>query len=295
MEGVFQSFLGRLRSTVSGPWWGSPMRRGMIDMEDRVTIRVGWLVAAEHRDLAAEARDRRAEAHDLASDARDECAALRDARSESRDSGVSEADLGVVADRAAALRDRRGSRADRIQAADDRLAAASDRALAKVERKISSVDELTGAYRRDAGTVELIRDIDRAKRTNKPYALAFIDVNDMKRTNDSLGHAAGDRLLRNVVTSLRTHLRSYDLIVRFGGDEFVCGFSDLTTAEAAARFSLVNADLAADRISISVGVVELKADDTVEDLINRADARMYQDRQEQRAAELDLRSTPDHE
>ena len=253
-----------------------------------------WLVSADHRDDDGDDRDRRAEAHDLASDARDERATLRDSRSEARDSGGSEADLGAVADRAAALRDHQGSRADRTQAADDRLAAASDRGLAKMERKISSIDELTGGYRRDAGTLELTRDIDRAKRTNRPYALAFVDVDDLKGTNDSLGHAAGDRLLRDIVPSLRTHLRSYDLIVRFGGDEFVCGFSDLTTAEAATRFALVNADLTADRTSISFGVAELKADDNLDDLITRADALMYQERQEQRAAGVDLRTNPDH-
>jgi diguanylate cyclase (GGDEF)-like protein len=258
-------------------------------MEEHVTMPALRLVSADHRDLAADDRDQRAEAHDLASDARDAQASLRDGRSEGRHSGGSEADLGAVADRAAALRDRQGSRADRAQAADDRLAAANDRALAKMERKISSIDELTRAYRRDAGTLELTRDIDRAKRTNQPYALAFVDVDDLKGTNDSLGHAAGDQLLRNIVTSLRTYLRSYDLIVRFGGDEFVCGFRNLTTAEAATRFSLVNADLAADRTSISIGVAELKGDENLEDLITRADALMYQERQKQRAAGVDLR------
>jgi diguanylate cyclase (GGDEF)-like protein len=251
-----------------------------------------WLVSADHRDLAAEDRDQRAEAHDLESDARDAQASLRDGRSDGRNRGGTEADLGAVADRAAALRDRQGSRADRTLAAADRVAAASDRALAKMDRKISSIDELTRAYRRDAGTLELTRDIDRATRANQTYALAFVDVDDLKGTNDVLGHAAGDQLLRNVVTSLRAHLRSYDLIVRYGGDEFVCGFSDLTTAEAATRFSLVNADLAAEGTSISVGVAELKADDNLEDLITRADAVMYQERQKHRAAGVDLRSDP---
>jgi len=252
------------------------------------------LVSADERDLAAEDRDQTADAHDLASDARDTQSTLRDQRSEGRDSGGSEVDLGAVADRAAALRDRQGSRADRVQAADDRAAAASDRALAKLDRKVSSMDQLTHAYRRDAGTLELTRDISRAKRTNQPYVLAFVDVDDLKGTNDSLGHAAGDRLLRNVVTSLRTHLRSYDLIVRFGGDEFVCGFTELTTAEAATRFSLVNADLGSSQTTISVGVAALEADDTLEDLITRADELMYKERQKQRAAGVYLRSHPDH-
>ena len=252
------------------------------------------LVSGDHRDLAADDRDQAAEAHDFVSDSRDAQSTLRDQRAEGRDSEGGEVDLGAAVDRAAALRDRQASRADRVQASHDRAAAASDRASARLERKVSSIDKLTCAYRRDAGTLELTRDISRAKRTNQRYVLAFVDVDDLKGTNDSLGHAAGDRLLRNVVTSLRTHLRSYDLIVRFGGDEFVCGFTELTTTEAATRFSLVNADLGSFQTSISVGIAALEADDTLEDLISRADELMYKERQKQRAAGVDLRSHPDH-
>lgn len=53
--------------------------------------------------------------------------------------------------------------------------------------------------------------------------LAFIDVDNLKAKNDSLGHPAGDKLLRDTADSIRAHLRSYDLLIRFGGDEFLCG------------------------------------------------------------------------
>lgn len=72
------------------------------------------------------------------------------------------------------------------------------------------------------------RETARAKRTKHPFVLAFVDVDRLKATNDSLGHAAGDHLLRRTVESMRKHLRSYDLIVRFGGDEFVCALVDLS-------------------------------------------------------------------
>ena len=73
---------------------------------------------------------------------------------------------------------------------------------------------------------------------------------------------------------------SYDLIVRVGGDEFVCGLLDLRTEQAAKRFVVVNADLAeAGQASVSVGLAELRANESFEDLIQRADKALYENRQ----------------
>lgn len=187
----------------------------------------------------------------------------------------------AASDRAEALQDRRGAASDRAHAAADREAASSDRVVSAGERAISSIDGLTRAHRRDAGCVELEREIARAKRTGHPFALAFVDVDGLKATNDSLGHAAGDRLLRYVTDTIRAHFRSYDLIVRFGGDEFVCGLLDLKMDDAAKRFVLVNADLAeAKKASITVGLAQLRDEDRLEDLIRRADEAFYRARQQ---------------
>lgn len=157
--------------------------------------------------------------------------------------------------------------------------------MAAGERAISSIDGLTRAHRRDAGIVELERDSARAKRAGEPFVLAFVDVDDLKATNDSLGHAAGDQLLRQIVATIRANLRSYDLIVRFGGDEFVCGLLDLTMEAVADRFSLVNAELAAtQQASVTVGLAELEPDDSLADLIARADDALYANRQQRRSA-----------
>ena len=126
--------------------------------------------------------------------------------------------------------------------------------------------------------LELNRDITRAKRTGQSFVLAFVDVDGLKVTNDSLGHAAGDQVLCRVVEALRRHLRSYDLIVRFGGDEFVCSLMDLTFVEAAKRFALIDADLAAHRVFITAGLAELQPDDSVEGLVARADEALYRER-----------------
>jgi two-component system cell cycle response regulator len=90
-------------------------------------------------------------------------------------------------------------------------------------------------------------------------------------------------LLRTTVRAIRAQLRSYDLIIRYGGDEFLCGLLDVTMTQAAERFSLMNADLAAThQASVTVGFAELEADDAFEDLIARADEAMYRERQQPR-------------
>jgi diguanylate cyclase (GGDEF)-like protein len=130
--------------------------------------------------------------------------------------------------------------------------------------------------------LELERELARAKREGEPMTLAFVDVDALKRTNDSLGHRAGDQVLRETARSIRSHLRSYDLIIRYGGDEFLCALVGMTREDAAERFSLVNADLTASRqASVSVGLAELEPEDAVEDLIARADEAMYRERQQQ--------------
>ena len=236
----------------------------------------------DDRDRTAEARDERAEAHDQASEARDERAHARDERAEAREQATDVINKGAAADRAGALRDRRGGASDRTQAADDREAAAADRMLSAQERAASSIDDLTGAYRRDAGTLELEREIRRAQRTKNRMVVAFVDLDGLKATNDSLGHAAGDRRLHAVVATIRKHLRSYDLIVRFGGDEFVCAMADLTVTKATKRFEAAGADLeAAGMGSISAGLAELQPGDSLEDAIARADHDLYKTREDE--------------
>ncbi len=128
------------------------------------------------------------------------------------------------------------------------------------------------------------RDLTRANRTKHPFVLAFVDVDNLKATNDSLGHAAGDRRLRQTADSIRRHLRFYDLIIRFGGDEFLCGLVDVTMAVAAERFARVNEDLSANQqASVTVGLAQLTAEEPLEELIARADNAMYEKRRQLRS------------
>lgn len=89
------------------------------------------------------------------------------------------------------------------------------------ERQESETDALTGTFNRagwfEAAEVELAR----ARRNGEPVALAYIDLDDFKLVNDSLGHAEGDRVLGRVAAALRQSVRRSDVIARIGGDEFV--------------------------------------------------------------------------
>ena len=234
--------------------------------------------AGDDRDLTANDRDQRAAVHDEASKDRDRNADARDVRAVDRERAGNLS--GAPDDRAAAFRDRQGGSSDRNQAADDRVAAAVDRVAASEDRAASLIDGLTGAQTRTAGLAGLERDIARAKRTRQPFTLVFVDVDDLKGLNDSRGHVAGDQLLRATVDSIRSHLRSYDQIVRFGGDEFLCGLLDVTMPKAAERFSLASESLAKtlEAAAFTFGIAELEADDALRDLIVRADKALYTER-----------------
>ena len=174
---------------------------------------------------------------------------------------------------------------DREQAALDRNQARLDRAQAALDRGGSErqdylIDDLTGVLRRGPGIRELQHEIDRARRQGDSLVVAFIDVDGLKALNDRRGHAAGDQLLRELAEALRQGLRSYDLVLRYGGDEFVCALSNAEGDHAERRLREVADVLGAlpSHGSIAWGLAELQADDTLDDLVGRADSALYRSR-----------------
>jgi diguanylate cyclase (GGDEF)-like protein len=234
---------------------------------------------AAARDVRADARDIRAVERDMRAAERDMRAAAREDEARARAEASGRVDPRLLVEHVLARRDRYAAARDRFHAKSDRAAARLDRIVSANERVESSIDGLTGAYRRDAGMLELEHEIVRAHRTGDSFVLAFVDVNNLKVRNDLHGHIAGDRLLRKITDTLRTNVRSYDLVVRYGGDEFICGFPALDVNDAAERFARINEDLAAsDEASVAFGLAELQRGDSVTELIGRADALMYANR-----------------
>jgi diguanylate cyclase (GGDEF)-like protein len=139
---------------------------------------------------------------------------------------------------------------------------------------------LTGARARAAGLTDLEHELDRCRRTTSLLVVAYIDVVGLKTVNDTQGHGAGDELLKRVVALMKAHLRSYDLIIRLAGDEFLCAMSNITVLEARQRFSAIAGALAAAPCpaAISTGFAELAPGQPVAELIARADKELIESR-----------------
>ncbi|MDA8398358.1 MAG: GGDEF domain-containing protein [Actinomycetota bacterium] len=88
-------------------------------------------------------------------------------------------------------------------------------------RKQAITDSLTGIPNRNGWEVAFAREMSRARRSGSAIVLAIFDLNDFKQVNDLYGHTVGDRVLVETGSALRAALRPYDLVVRWGGDEFV--------------------------------------------------------------------------
>ncbi|HWH94332.1 MAG TPA: GGDEF domain-containing protein [Baekduia sp.] len=162
---------------------------------------------------------------------------------------------------------------DREEAARDRDQSAHDREQAARELERESVDHLTGALGRRAGLIAIQRELDRTARSGEPIVVAFVDVDDLKAINDTQGHPAGDKALRGVARCIKGNLRSYDVVMRFGGDEFVCSLAGQDLEAIRARFERIAAELtdAPGSHRISVGLTQRQAHETLDELIARAD------------------------
>jgi diguanylate cyclase len=229
--------------------------------------------AARRRDRAARARDDAARARDAAMVKLQEALRVGRASAQAAAERLAELTGQAVADREAAA-------ADRIRAAEDRREAARDRAAAVAELESAHLDQLTGAYLRGIGQVALRQELERARREGGGLVLAFVDVNGLKRVNDRYGYLAGDELLRDVAAILRSRLRSYEPVVRFGGDEFVCAIAGVSLEAAQRRFDEIECALAeAGRPdAISVGLAALRDTDSLTDLLSRADGALARGR-----------------
>ncbi|MGM0445597.1 MAG: diguanylate cyclase domain-containing protein [Bacillota bacterium] len=155
-------------------------------------------------------------------------------------------------------------------------------------KKLADTDQLTDIMNRRMGLKYLDKQIARVKREDIPLTVCFIDINGLKNINDKYGHNEGDKLLEIVAKILEGNIRDTDAAARLGGDEFLLIFSDSNEDDISDVWSRIeekidkwnqNTDKPYN-ISLSHGFAQkVKGDElTSDDLIERADKKMYEDK-----------------
>lgn len=146
-------------------------------------------------------------------------------------------------------------------------------------KKIAYIDHLTGAYSRQF--LDIWNKNIRSHKTK--YAVVMIDVDDFKNINDIYGHAIGDKVLRQLSVAIMKSIRQSDMLIRYGGDEFVLILSDVEVDGANDLIGRIKGQMkiAVDssieiEIQISYGISLLTGDNDLEELLKDADSKMYE-------------------
>lgn len=151
------------------------------------------------------------------------------------------------------------------------------------ESAMARTDSLTGTMNRRAFYEVATRELDAARVSGKPLALAMFDIDDFKWVNDTHGHINGDKLLCLTAHCLLKAVRTSDVVARIGGDEFVVMLPN-THQEAAIRtierlHAVLGSELMVDKVpvTVSIGAITcLEMPPSVQELIHEADVLMYE-------------------
>jgi diguanylate cyclase (GGDEF)-like protein len=148
-------------------------------------------------------------------------------------------------------------------------------------------DQLTGVLNRRGFLEAADRELARARRYQRPFALAYVDIRGLKAVNDTQGHLAGDELLRQAAKLLKDSARADDVVGRLGGDELALLLVEQTREGADTVTQRITEELPARRAAIgfeatwdlTIGVASFPEDgDKLEDLLRVADRRLYEQR-----------------
>ncbi len=158
----------------------------------------------------------------------------------------------------------------------------------KVE-SLAITDGLTGLYTRTYFIERLQEEIERAKNDSTPISVAIMDIDYFKKVNDTYGHLAGDTFLKQLSNILRRRFRSVDVLSRYGGEEFAVLMYHTTITESYKILEEVRKMVEEEKFfmpiesyhpiqikkTISIGVVELKEEQTPDEIIKKADDALY--------------------
>ncbi len=156
---------------------------------------------------------------------------------------------------------------------------------------MAHTDPLTKIQNRTAFNDSILREYNLAKRNRQHLSLIFIDIDYFKSINDQYGHECGDFALSSVAKWIKASIRDCDMIFRYGGEEFVVLLSDTPLDKAALIAERIRQTIEKNtlayamqtlQLTASLGVSTLLGNDTVQNLINRADNAMYQAKEQGR-------------
>jgi len=172
---------------------------------------------------------------------------------------------------------------ERLETANAKLENANRKlAVANVHLEgVASVDPLTGAWNRRSFERSADLEMNRAHRYQYPLSFMMIDIDHFKKVNDKYGHAVGDTVLIELVGLLQGESRETDFLARWGGEEFVLTAPYASAEEAVAIAERVRQNVSRHEFSnvgsvtVSVGVAEYSAGDSLESVLERADKALY--------------------
>ncbi|MDO8964853.1 MAG: GGDEF domain-containing protein [Coriobacteriia bacterium] len=150
------------------------------------------------------------------------------------------------------------------------------------ERSLARTDALTGTANSRSFTEAAEIELERVQRYGGIFTVAYLDLDHFKLVNDTLGHDAGDRLLRDVARTLDANLRRIDVVARLGGDEFVILLPETGRQEACVALEHVREGLAGlskvygAGVKASIGCVTfIEPPPDLDEMLRQADAAMY--------------------
>lgn len=165
--------------------------------------------------------------------------------------------------------------------------AESEEEMARLHHR-ASTDELTGLASFSSLMDKLDQQIAEAERQKQPLCVMMADLDFFKKVNDTYGHMVGDMVLRHTAERIRAAVRDFDIVGRFGGEEFTVVLKNTDAGLSKAIAERIREEIAATpmhikgmniRITISLGGAMMKRGETRETLLNRADAALYEAKQ----------------
>ena len=153
-------------------------------------------------------------------------------------------------------------------------------------QRMAALDPLTGVFNRRSGLLRLAEEFDRSERSRESLGVLMLDLDHFKAVNDTFGHLVGDRALRNAVQAARKVLRDGDVLLRFGGEEFIVILPgarrhDLAMMGERIRRAVAEADLVENgqpiHLTVSIGGFAGPAGNTTtpQEMIGHADLALY--------------------